>query len=84
MTCYGAGNYAIDMKKIPLKYSEVALLTPTRNLAQCFNYLETMLLLFFKPIVAILLTITEDTSGILKLMFPFLKDNFQIDLFVSH
>lgn len=83
MTCYGAGNYAIDMKKIPLKYSEVALLTPTRNLAQCFNYLETMLL-FFKPIVAILLTITEDTSGILKLMFPFLKDNFQIDLFVSH
>lgn len=55
-----------------------------RNLAECFNYPETMLLLFFKPIVAILLTITEDTSGILKLMFPFLKDNFQIDLFVSH
>jgi len=72
------------MKKILLKYNEVALLMSARNLAECFNYPETMLLLFFKPIVAILLTITEDTSGILKLMFPFLKDNFQIDLFVSH
>lgn len=54
-----------------------------RNLAQCFNYLETMLLLFFKPIVAILLTITEDSSGILKLMFSFLKDSFQICVTLS-
>ena len=83
MPCYEARNYAIEMKKILLKYNGVALLMSARNLAQCFNYLETMLLLFFKPIVAILLTITEDSSGILKLMFSFLKDSFQICVTLS-